>query len=513
MILNAAEIEKIVSSAGSNASTQLVPGRDLRRMLEVLAGYEFSTRRAAPLAKLCNAGADYGWRELERAAGSDLLHETSTKARESLRRHLRKTLETISGPSFELEWTSFTLAMSSLGLSAGLDATTTERMFLRDQPSHRLFALFRKFPVLASHWCLAILRWRNHVLEVLQRVAKDRSVLSQFFVDKENLNGIEDVRLGLSDSHDGGRSVTLIEFKASRRVIYKPRSGRNEAAWFSLLAWMNRRGFRPRLQVARILLRDGYYWMEYVEAASCENEAAARRFYKRIGGLIAAAYLLRTVDCHRQNVIAAGEYPVLVDIDALWHVSPLTKTQSPGDVLYRTGFFPNSKRHSLQSRSSVLGKTRTGKHLARLAGSPTAASDYTREIVTGFTRAWNCILGTPARRAAFLQRLHRIRSQSRRWIYRATERYAAIIEASIQPAALRSIAKHSALVRRSCVRDSVSTSVVQAEIAALLRLDIPYFVRKTNHSMPIDKRNLLSDLLDEIRISLDSQAGSGAGGA
>ncbi len=133
--------------------------------------------------------------------------------------------------------------------------------------------------------------------------------------------------------------------------------------------------------------------------------------------------------------------------------------------------------------------------------------------MTSFARAWTCILGTQDRRAAFLQRLRRIRSQARRWIYRASERYAAIIDASIQPAVLRSKAKHRALVRRFCSRDSVSGSVVQAEIAALLRLDIPYFIRTTNYSMPTDKKNVPSELLNEIRISLDSKAGSGAGEA
>src|SRR5436190_1933921 len=79
-------------------------------------------------------------------------------------------------------------------------------------------------------------------------------------------------------------------------------------------------------------------------------------FYQRLGGMIAAAYLLKAVDCHRENVIAVGEYPILVDVDALWHVSPLTRTQSLATVLYRTGFLPNSRPGSLQSRSSVLGR-------------------------------------------------------------------------------------------------------------------------------------------------------------
>jgi lantibiotic modifying enzyme len=411
-----------------------------------------------------------------------------------------------------LEWSSFKLAMNALGVPS-LDAALTERMFLRDRPWDRLSLLFQKFPVLAQLWCLAISQWRGNVLEVLDRVTKDGHALSRLFFSRFPSGSIVNLRLGLSDPHNGGRSVTLIEFSGSRRVIYKPRPGKSESAWFSFLAWMNRNGYSPKLRVARVLVRKDYHWIEYVEPASCEKQAEVRRFYERMGGLIAVAYLLKAVDCHRDNVIAAGEDPVLVDIDALWHVSSLTKTQSPADVLYRTGFFPNARPASLQSRSSVLGNTRTGKHLAHLAGRPVAACDYTREIVTGFSQAWNCILGTPDRRAAFQQRLRRIRSQPRRWIYRATERYAAIIEASIQPAALRSKAKHKVLIRRFCFRDSVSKTVVQEEIAAITRLDIPYFIRRTNHRMPTDKRNVPGDLLEEIRLSLDSQAGSGAGEA
>src|SRR5438552_3528635 len=201
--------------------------------------------------------------------------------------------------------------------------------------------------------------------------------------------------------------------------------------------------------------------MESSKAASCKYESAARLSYRRMVETIAAAYLLKAVDCHRENVIAAGEYPVLVDVDALWHVSAVTKTQSPADVLYRTGFFPNSKRLSLQSRSSVLGRTTTGNHLARIAGKPLEAGSYTKEIIKGFTTAWRCILGSPSRRTALHRRLRRIRSQERRWIYWATEKYAAIRRASIQPTALRFETDRNTLINRLCVRRSASAVLIQ----------------------------------------------------
>ena len=506
MSLTAAELENVVTRDESN-SPALVPRRDLRRMLEGLEACEFRARRGAPLAKLCAAGADYGWGELERAAGSDLLGQTSVKARASLRRQLQKSLERITRPCFDLEWKSFELAMNSLGLAVS-NAALTEKMFLRDRPDYRLSLLFQKFPVLADLWCLRIRQWRYHVAEVLRRAAKDRRALSGWDI-REPINGtIKDIRLGLSDPHHSGRSVTLIEFNECRRVIYKPRPGTSEAAWFSFLDWMNQSGFRPPQRIPRILRRKGYCWMEYVETAPCQNEAAVRRFYERLGGLIAAAYLMKAVDCHRQNVIAAGEHPVLVDIDALWHVSRLTKTQSPEDVLYRTGFLPNSKPRSLQSRSSVLGPATTGQHLPIIAGKPVFPAPFTGNIIAGFRRAWNCIVGTKNRRSEFLRHVRKVRTQRRRWIYRATEGYGATLQASLQPAVLRSLAARDQFIADSCLARAPSRTVGKAEIGAIRQLDLPYFARRTNHAMPADESSAPSELTEAIRRSVKPSQGS-----
>ena len=367
-------------------------------MLIALADVEFGPGRGRPLVKLCEAGARYGWQDLEATSNPDLLTSVSPKARASLTRDLRRSLERLTRPCLELERTSFGLAMNALGMPAGqTDPKLTDRRFLGDKPSHRLFSLFKKFPVLARLWCQLISQWREHVMEVLLRFTKDRPALSRAFFGGQPIGTIVDFRCSLSDPHRHGRTVMQLQFEAGA-VIYKPRSGHGEWEWFSLLASMNRQDFRPKLRAARVLRRKDYCWMEDIEAASLTSEAAARRFYERMGGLIAAAYLLKAVDCHRDNLIASGEHPVLVDADALWHVSALSKTQSFSDVLHRTGFFPTANPRSLQSRSSALGPWGAGKHVPRLAGRPLRATSYRQEITRGFARAWRCILGTRHRR-------------------------------------------------------------------------------------------------------------------
>jgi lantibiotic modifying enzyme len=508
MTFSAAEIEVIIKAAADSgdSSARARWRAETRRLLQALPDFEFPNARATPLGKLCAAGARYGWHELERNAPTRLLALLSGKAKASLRRNLQRDLEWITRPSFALEWKSFGLAVAAIGLAtAKPDQTSIEKTFLRDRPSHRLFSLFQKFPILAGLWSQTIQQWRTHVHEVLVRFAQDRAVLSRTFFRNRPPTGISDAHFGLSDRHHAGRTVVRLQFD-DHSIIYKPRTGAGESEWFSFLGWMNRRGFHPSLRTVRVLPRKNYCWMEYVgSGGSLGSEAAALRFYERMGGIIAAAYLLKAVDCHRDNLIAAGEDPVLVDADAMWHVSPSTNAQSLTDLLYRTGFFPNARPGSLQSRSSALGPGTAGKHQPRLHGRPLKPDRYRREMARGFARAWKCILGTPSARVGFARRLQHIRLTERRWLYRATEIYAAIREASIQPPALRSHQDRERLVRQQCRRNEVAPRVIEAEVRALKQLDIPYFTTRKNRRLLLDQSTVPSELMKALSTMLPTR--------
>jgi lantibiotic modifying enzyme len=476
----------------------------IRRMLKGLEGVEFGPRPASALRKLCDAGAQYGWGEWESATHSEIKSVLSQQAKQSLRNDLRRNLERVTRPGLELERSSFDLALGALGLdSAKSDPGSADSIFLKGKPSDRLFSLFTKFPVLARLWTLLIAQWSDHVTEVLERLANDRLALSRSFFRAEPPGKIINIHCGLSDSHNRGRTVTLVQFEHGS-VIYKPRSGEGEWEWHSLLQWMNDHSSKPRLKAGRVLRRAGYCWMEHIGAAPCSGPTAIRRFYERVGGMIAAAYLLRAVDCHRDNVVLAGEYPVLVDVDALWHVSPLTKTQDALSQLYRTGFFPSSDPRSLQSRSSAVG------YFAALAArnKQFSPSRYHREIARGFDKAWRCLLGTKTRRSATAKRLRRIRSRQTRWIYMATENYAAIRQASIEPRVLRLARDRNALIAEMCTRVSATAAVISAEVNSLKRLDIPYFSRCTNEPMPRDNNADRNVVINALKRALPRKKGA-----
>jgi lantibiotic modifying enzyme len=477
---------------------------DLRRMLNALEDLAFNSKQGSPLAILCEAGARFGWHEFEAAISPELLALLSERAKRRLRRDLQRILERTTRPCLELERRSYHLALAAIGL---LETTTDpkfpEHKFLGEKPSERLFSLFRKFPVMPRLWFQLISQWRDQLVELLARLAADRAALSRTFLGSQPVGPIVDLRCGLSDPHNKGRTVMLLQFAADA-VIYKPRPGDGEWEWASLLQGMNAQSFQPKLGAARVLRRNGYCWMERIEPSPCKEGPGAIRFYRRMGGIIGAACLLRTTDCHRDNIIAAGEHPVLIDAEALCHLSSETKAQTPVELLFRTGFLPGSNRRGLQSRSSVLGHAITGPHVPRIRARALRAAEYEDQIVEGFRRAWRCLLGTGSRRTAFIRRVRRICSRQRRWIYRPTEQYAAISRASIQPPALRSGIERELLIARLCARGTVPAKVIHGEIAALRRLDIPYFVRRTKGPVSFDKGIVPTDLIKALRRALDS---------
>jgi lantibiotic modifying enzyme len=277
--------------------------RDIRRMLYGLADLEFSQHQASPLQKLCGAGSEYGLRVIRETVAPQLLSLLLPRSTRHIKHNLRQNLARVTRPCYALEFNAFRCACEAVYSQKVFSTPEIERKFLGDRPYDRLISLFKNFPVLAELWSQLICNWCESISELLARVDADKQTLSRLFFRGQPLGQIADLCAGLSDPHNQGRTVMRVEFQMGS-VIYKPRCGLGEKEWFNLVICLNAASFRPKLTAARVLCRSGYCWMEEVKFAACKDEAAARRFYKRLGGMIAAAYVIGTVDCHRDNVIA-----------------------------------------------------------------------------------------------------------------------------------------------------------------------------------------------------------------
>ncbi|HEX6087559.1 MAG TPA: type 2 lanthipeptide synthetase LanM family protein [Thermoanaerobaculia bacterium] len=202
--------------------------------------------------------------------------------------------------------------MHALKLEERLRGETPEARFADfvEQLRDRTYALeiLELYPVLARQLVQRMELWYESSAELLQRLAAD----AELFRDHGR---VTDVYGALSDFHRGGRSVLIVVFESGYRIVYKPKPLAIEAAFQRLLGRVD---FEPAFRQVEVVDRGDYGWMEYVHPEACADDAALQRFLERQGGYLALLYVLDGTDFHHENLIAAGEHPMLIDLETLF---------------------------------------------------------------------------------------------------------------------------------------------------------------------------------------------------
>ena len=394
-------------------------------------------------------------------------------------------------------------------------------------------AMFTRFPVLARLLSLALVQWADMVAEFLARAAHDRGALASTFCPTEVLGAITRVALTLSDAHAGGRSVMKVTFATSSgagasemSVAYKPRPSEMEAAFSDVLDWLNARtpSAVQKHRVPRMLcgsrgLVDGqptdYGWMEWIAAEPmAEGEQAA--YHWRLGSLMGLYRALGGIDLHIENAVAAGAYPVLIDVECLLHPSsqPFMQAQAgQSDVedatamaLVNMGALPNYSFSSGGLFSIGLfgtGAAQTGpdmltlshpntdwmamrrtpqampwQQLPQTALGPVDSRPFAADVAQGYRDTLKLVL---AHREDLLSGpVHRMRYARGRHLARTTGHYGALLNESLQPNAQSSgvlfDVSFEVLHRHIASLPSGYQAMAPAEREDLRQLDVPRFM-------------------------------------
>jgi type 2 lantibiotic biosynthesis protein LanM len=178
--------------------------------------------------------------------------------------------------------------------------------------------LFSEYPVLLRCVQQTIDHWGSAMVEIFSRLREDWPELQSAFFNGE-AGALDEIRVGAGDRHREGRTVAILRFSSGVRIVYKPHSLFVDAHFEQFLAWMNERELSTPLRAPRVLARSEYGWTECVQLDTCQSVDGIRRFYRRLGASLAVLYLLGATDFHFENLLACGEYPVLIDLEALFH--------------------------------------------------------------------------------------------------------------------------------------------------------------------------------------------------
>jgi type 2 lantibiotic biosynthesis protein LanM len=217
-----------------------------------------------------------------------------------------------------------TLEMHVARLQGVLEGDTPESRFRsfveRLRQPEPMQALLAEYAPAARLLVQAAEQWVGACRELLERLAADRALLADAFAEGEPLGSLAAVEgLDVGDPHREGRSVAILQLSTGLRVVYKPRTLAPDLAFAGVLEWVGRTGACPGFRTPRVLDRRTHGWAEFVRAEPCTTPEQVVRYYERLGGLLAVLYLLDGQDMHRENLIAAGEHPVLVDLETLFH--------------------------------------------------------------------------------------------------------------------------------------------------------------------------------------------------
>jgi type 2 lantibiotic biosynthesis protein LanM len=379
--------------------------------------------------------------------------------------------------------------------------------------------LFVRYPALARLIATAIHHWLAASAEFLERLQQDAPHLRELFGADGGVESIED---GLSDPHNGGRTVKIVRFGNGVQVVYKPKSLLMDEGWGRLLAWMEERDLRLDLRAARTLNRQSHGWVEFITARACEDLEQVRRFYFRAGILICLAHALRFTDLHHENVIGSGEHPVPIDLETLLAPDPPSAGGlEPGAPLTR--FLQSVNRSFLlpawtpaengsepvdlsglgggESTAMTPGRVLRWEHrntdAMRLVNAPAPMSasanrpllhgtlvepaDFVDQMVAGFEAAYGFLLQHREQMLSDGGPLAWFQGARSRLVIRHTQLYARLRIRGLMPRMLTQGIERSlefeALYRCILVSEDtcITPVIAAAEVRALEQMDIPYF--------------------------------------
>jgi type 2 lantibiotic biosynthesis protein LanM len=421
------------------------------------------------------------------------------------------------------------LELNVLRIEQRLAGDTPEQRFqdftrrLRD-PEYALGVL-TEYPVLARDATRIVDNWVEARVEFATRLVADVAAVAARLAEAGPPGVVTDVSLGAGDSHRGGRSVGIVRFGNGTRAVYKPRSLRVDIHFRRLLEWVNQRGADPAFRTLWVLDRGEYGWTEFVAARPCHDMDALRRFYTRQGGYLALLHCLAAVDFHYENIIAAGEHPVLVDLEALFHPeddevpgdltvpahalralrdSVLSVGILPRPILYRdddevggvdfSGLAGAAGQHTptpvatwedigtdqmrLVRRRLEIGG---GQNLPRLDAGDHHALDFGDDIVAGFQATYRLIRRHREALLAADGPLAAFAGDEVRVILRATRSYAQVLQESRHPDLLRDALDRDRFFTYLWLQQQWSghgVPIAAAEQAQMSRGDIPIFTTR-----------------------------------
>ena len=261
-------------------------------------------------APVVERAADLVWSGVDRRAFDNL----TESAHSGLHHSLLGELSNLCAPAL---YEQFANARKTSGSQSKENSgTSLYDRFTDDMKSGGFRRLFEEKPVLLRLIAVLTRQWIDTSRELVTRLDADLPEIRRDILRSNTDSPVARIAGEFSDPHNGGRSVRIISFADGGRIVYKPKDLRLDTAWHSLIERLNRDDPPIDLKAVRAIACDGYGWTEFIDHAGTDR-AGCHRFFRRAGAWLALFHCFVANDMHQENMIAAGEHPVPIDLETI----------------------------------------------------------------------------------------------------------------------------------------------------------------------------------------------------
>ncbi len=398
-----------------------------------------------------------------------------------------------------------------------LNANTSEKRFCQFvdflQDEKFLNKLLDKYPILQQLLQQRKTYYQVMMNELLIRINQDKnSILNMFFSPKTKTFNINKIQFS-GDEHNQGRAVAIIYFHNKNKILYKPRSLDIDFTFQQLITWFNEYASQPLLTI-KIINKQNYGWCEFIEYKNCQSLEDIKSYYFCFGSLLALCHLVRAHDLHYENVIACGQYPVIVDYECMLkpiidsnkepipnfyitqtgllpsrlfsnnltlglEISPLA-TKTKQNAIYRSMVWQNAGTCQMKLER-VEGYLHPEKNIPKHNGQSIPYQNYITEIEQGFEQSYHLLLKHQDELWGEYRLFYQFKHANTRVLIRPTNEYGKLLEESYHPSLLKSLDKrlaYFAWLRHRFQHKKDYNSLIDSEINDLLQGDIPSFHAK-----------------------------------
>ena len=388
------------------------------------------------------------------------------------------------------------------------------KYFIKTKFSNEKIILFyNKYPVAARLLTIKTEYFINHVVEALNRLDKNGNEIKKYIKVDITQNEIKKIIPNEGDTHQKGKSVIQIIFKDDAKIIYKPKNLCVSEKYNELINWVNRNSKLLDMKTNLGVYKQDFSFESFVPHNPCESKEQIQNYYIRFGQIIGIAYFIGGTDLHLENIIANGEYPIIIDIETLFKQDIPIKIKNTADLIamneninsvISTGLLPfkalnenkdgkgidlsalNGGEQKLphkilmptanftdEMRFEYQEYTRPGaQNLPFLHNEEVAFKKYTKYIIEGFRNMCMFVLNNKEK---FLNKVDIFNHILVRQVLKDTNKYANMLDFSYHPKCMKDFLEREKLFENIWGYPYKNKSVIKYEVEDMLFEDIPIF--------------------------------------